>query len=138
MENGAPQGCAVLNTPSLTSSIRLSLLDVECFTSLIAVNREEIVRRCRAKAEGRSGPPLTEAEIAQEVPGIPGPISNQLRLGLTSAPEISKTAILHGHEVSLQGFTLSDVVHDYADVCQAITELAVEPARPSAPMTFAC
>ena len=57
-------------------------------------------------------------------------LQDQLRLGLTSTPEISKTAILHGHDLLLQGFTVSQVVHDYGDVCQAITELAVELNAP--------
>jgi hypothetical protein len=35
-----------------------------------------------------------------------------------------------------QGFTVSQVVHDYGDVCQAITELAVELNDRSALTTF--
>ena len=31
-----------------------------------------------------------------------------------------------GHDLLVQGYTVSEVVHDYGDVCQAITELAVE------------
>jgi len=53
-----------------------------------------------------------------------------LRLGLGSTPEIGKSAIQHGHDLLLQGFTISQVVHDYGDVCQAITELAVELNAP--------
>jgi hypothetical protein len=30
----------------------------------------------------------------------------------------------------LQGFTISQVVHDYGDVCQSVTDLAVELAAP--------
>jgi hypothetical protein len=40
--------------------------------------------------------------------------------------EIGETATLHGRELSLQGFTLEQVVHDYGDLCQAITDLAFE------------
>ena len=36
----------------------------------------------------------------------------------------------HGHELLLQKFTVSQVVHDYGDVCQSITDLAVELAAP--------
>ena len=32
----------------------------------------------------------------------------------------------HGHELLNRGFTVSQVVHDYGDVCQSITELAIE------------
>jgi hypothetical protein len=36
----------------------------------------------------------------------------------------------HGHDLLLRGFTVSQVVHDYGDVCQAITELALETNAP--------
>jgi hypothetical protein len=39
---------------------------------------------------------------------------------------MNDSAVQHGHELLLQGFTVSEVVHDYGDVCQSITELAVE------------
>ena len=96
----------------------------------IEINRDEIIRRCRAKVAARSVPPPTEAEIDHGVPVFLDQLQDQLRLGLTSTPEISKTAILHGHDLLLQGFTVSQVVHDYGDVCQAITELAVELNAP--------
>src|SRR4029434_4010644 len=53
-----------------------------------------------------------------------------LRLGLSSSPEMARSAVLHGHDLLLQGFTVSQVVHDYGDICQAITELAVEANAP--------
>jgi hypothetical protein len=37
-------------------------------------------------------------------------------------------ATRHGGEMLRQGFTIAQVVHDYGDICQAITELAVESA----------
>jgi signal transduction histidine kinase len=57
-------------------------------------------------------------------------VSNALRLGLATSPEINKSAGRHGHDLLRQGFSLSQVVHDYGDVCQAITELAVEASAP--------
>src|SRR4029453_6342220 len=92
----------------------------------IEVNRDEIIKRCRAKVATRSVPPPTKAEIDHGGRVFPRKLQDQLRLGLTATPEISKTAILHGRDLLLQGFTVSQVVHDYGDVCQAITELAVE------------
>jgi hypothetical protein len=92
----------------------------------IAVNREEIVLRCKARVATRSVPPPTEAEIDHGVPVFLNQLSDALRLGQTTNPEISRSAIKHGHDLLLQGFTVSQVVHDYGDVCQAITELAVE------------
>ena len=96
----------------------------------IAVNREEIIRRCRAKVATRSVPPPTDAEIDHGVPVFLDQLVDALRLGLTSSPEIGRSAVKHGHDLLLQGFTVSQVVHDYGDVCQSITELAVEMDAP--------
>jgi len=102
----------------------------------IDLNRDEIIRRCRAKVAARSVPPPTAAELDHGVPVFLYQLQDQLRHGLTSAPEISQTAILHGHDLLLQGFTVSQVVHGYGDVCQAITELAVELNAPIASDDF--
>ena len=96
----------------------------------VTVNREEIIRRCRAKVAKRSVPPPTEAEIDHGVPLFLDQLVGALRLGLTSSPDIGRSAVLHGHDLLLQGFTVSQVVHDYGDVCQSITELAVELTAP--------
>src|SRR5687768_11280059 len=96
----------------------------------IAVNREELIRRRRARVASRSVPPPTEAEIDHGVPVFLDQLVNALRLGLNSSPEIGKSAVQHGHDLLLQGFTVSQVVHDYGDVCQSITELAMETDAP--------
>jgi signal transduction histidine kinase len=96
----------------------------------IAVNRDEIIRRCRAKVARRSVPPPTTAEIDHGVPVFLDQLGDALRLGLSSTPEIGKSAIQHGHDLLLQGFTVSQVVHDYGDICQAITELAMDLNAP--------
>jgi hypothetical protein len=41
-------------------------------------------------------------------------------------PNIANSAALHGHDLLGLGFSIDEVVHDYGDVCQAVTELAVE------------
>ena len=96
----------------------------------VTAHREEIIRRCRAKVATRSMPPPTEAEIAHGVPLFLDQLVDALRLGLRSSPQIEKSAVLHGHELLLQGFTVSQVVQDYGDVCQAVTSLAVELDAP--------
>jgi hypothetical protein len=45
-------------------------------------------------------------------------------------PNIAETAALHGHDLLALGFSVDEVVHDYGDVCQAVTELAVELDTP--------
>src|SRR5687767_6840146 len=96
----------------------------------IAVNREEIIRRCRAKVAARSMPPPTPAEIDHGVPVFLDQLQHALRFGLSMTSEIGVAALQHGHDLLLQGFTVSQVVHDYGDICQAITELAVEMDAP--------
>jgi signal transduction histidine kinase len=96
----------------------------------IAENRDEIIRRCRAKVAARSIPPPTEVEINHGVPVFLDQLREALRLGQTASPEIDRSAIQHGHDLLRRGFTVSQVVHDYGDVCQAITELAVELNAP--------
>ena len=46
--------------------------------------------------------------------------------GGPAASEIAVTAALHGRELSDRGFTVDQVVHEYGDLCQAITDLAAE------------
>jgi signal transduction histidine kinase len=98
--------------------------------AFIATNRDVIIRRCRAKVTRRSVPPPTGAEVDHGVPLFLDQLGDALRLGLTSSPEIGRSALKHGHDLLVQGFTVSQVVHDYGDICQAITELAVELNAP--------
>jgi signal transduction histidine kinase len=96
----------------------------------VTENRDELIRRCREKVALRSVPPPTEEEIDFGIPLFLEQLVDALRLGGVSTPEIRRSALLHGHELLTQGFTVSQVVHDYGDVCQSITELAVELKAP--------
>jgi len=92
----------------------------------VTSNRDEIIRRCRAKVAMRSLPPPAEAEIDHGVPLFLGQLVDALRLGQSSSQAMGRSAVLHGHDLLLQGVTVSQVVHNYGDVCQSVTELAVE------------
>jgi hypothetical protein len=46
--------------------------------------------------------------------------------------EIGRGAAIHGAELLRLGYSVDQVVHDYGDVCQAVTELAVEQKAPIA------
>jgi len=96
----------------------------------ITLNRDEIIRRCRAKVATRSLPAPTSAEIDHGVPLFLDQLVDALRRRQSSSQEIRQTALLHGHDLLLQGLSMSQVVHDYGDVCQSITELAVETRAP--------
>jgi hypothetical protein len=43
---------------------------------------------------------------------------------------IGCSAAQHGRELLAEGYNLSQVVHDYGDICQAITELALDRKAP--------
>ena len=92
----------------------------------VATNREEIIQRCRTKAAARSGVASPEAAGTQGIPVFLEQLGEVLRGSVISTPDIAQSALQHGNALLRQGFTVSQVVHDYGDVCQAITELAVE------------
>jgi hypothetical protein len=102
----------------------------------IAAHRDAITNRCKTKVDirlaGRSG----TVETGHGVPVFLGQLVNALCLGLASPGDIAATALLHGRSRRLQGFSISQVVYDYGDVCQSVTELAVECAATISPSDF--
>ena len=96
----------------------------------IDLHRDEIIASCRAKVAARVVPPVTAAEIDHGVPVFLGQLTEALRRGLTTDLEIDSVAVKHGHDLLLQGFSVSQVVHDYGDVCQTITQMAVDMRIP--------
>ena len=96
----------------------------------VMVHRDEIIRKCREKVATRSIPPPTDAEINHGVPMFLDELGDELRKGLSRDPAIATTAKWHGRDLQRQGFSVSQVVHDYGDVCQSITELALDKNAP--------
>lgn len=105
-------------------------------SEFIEVNRDELIGRCRAKVAQRSSPPATEMELARGVPQFLDQLADELASGASRTAEISRSAAQHGHDLLRQGFTVGQVVHDYGDICQAITDLAVETEAPIATDDF--
>ncbi len=93
-------------------------------------NGDELLRRCQIKVATRSGPVSPPAEVDDGVPLFLSQLSEELRHGPSDADTISTSAMKHGHDLMLRGFNISQVVHGYGDVCQAITDLAVETSAP--------
>jgi hypothetical protein len=85
----------------------------------IGVNRDEIISRCRAKVRTRSTPPPTRREIDHGVPSSWISCARPCVTDRAPRQRISDSALKHGHDLLLQGFTVSQVVHDYGDVCQS-------------------
>ena len=99
-------------------------------------NRDELISRCRSKVANRSPPAANQAEIDHGVPMFLGQLCDELRDGPSKNNEISKIAMKHGHDLLRQGFSISQVVHGYGDVCQSVTDLAVELSAPIAADDF--
>ena len=98
----------------------------------ITANNGEILSLARAKVGSRKWPSVSEDELESGLPLFLSQLAETLRLKATSEP-FSPTAIgisagKHGSELRAKGFTVAQVVHDYGDICQAITESAVAKA----------
>jgi hypothetical protein len=104
----------------------LATLNVQMLDEFVSVNRSEIISRCRAKVVARSDQAPNARGIDRGVPMFLDQLLDELRNGPSADLEITATATQHGRDLLEQGYTVSEVVHGYGDVCQAITELAVE------------
>jgi signal transduction histidine kinase len=95
----------------------------------ITVNRALIITRCRDKVVLRSAPAPTAA-IDHGVPEFLDQLVVVLGSGPETSLEIRNSAVQHGHHLRGQGLSVSEVVHNYGDICQTITELAIETDAP--------
>jgi hypothetical protein len=96
----------------------------------IVANRDELIRRCRAKVAARSDRVAKPIDVEAGVPIFLDQLAALLRGALPDSAEIRSTATEHGGVLYRQGLTIGQVVHDYGDVCQSITELALESSAP--------
>jgi signal transduction histidine kinase len=114
----------------------------------LTAHRDDLIDRCRLKVVQRRAPKATDAELEHGIPQFLDQLVKTLRVEQTSAPmrsrkvsgasggegsagsEIGTTAARHGRELLRHGFTVDQVVHDYGDLCQAITDLAFEKDSP--------
>jgi signal transduction histidine kinase len=111
-------------------------------------NREELIQRCRFKVTMRRAPRATPRELSHGVPLFLDqlievfpqsvPAEGKESAALLLEHDIARTASRHGKELLAHGFTIEQVVHDYGDLCQSITELAVERAAPITVREFGC
>jgi signal transduction histidine kinase len=96
--------------------------------------REAIIAKTRIKVSSRPWPPASTSELENGLPIFLSQLQETLRWENTDTPfaphAIGHSATRHGRDLLGLGFTVSQVVHDYGDICQAITELAVEQNAP--------
>lgn len=98
----------------------------------LTANRVNLIALCRQKVAARRQPSEIPSTAAHGVPLFLQQLGDTLRREHAGAgtdfanSSISRAAALHGTELLLRGYSVDQVVRDYGDVCQAITELAVE------------
>jgi hypothetical protein len=105
----------------------------------VTANRKALITRCREKVAKRFQPSETPAAVDHGVPLFLQQLVDTLRIeqltasrdaaGPAPAPapsDIGRAAALHGAELLRLGYSVDQVVHDYGDVCQSVTDLAVE------------
>ena len=94
------------------------------------VNREEILARSRLRVAARNAPPVNDAELTHGLPLFLDQLGEALRKTTSRETadhaEIETGATQHGDELFHKGVSVAQVVHDYGDLCQVITGLAVE------------
>lgn len=113
-------------------------------------NRLELIARCRAKVALRPAPEARSEELEHGITLFLDQLIKTLRVEQTAQPllsrqvsgpsgganailsEVGEAAAQHGRELLHHGFTVDQVVHDYGDLCQALTELAAELDTPIA------
>lgn len=102
---------------------------------LLSMTREKVAKRSKYPRsddlETRHGVHVFLHELAEALmaEGERDP-AQQAGADPPTSPNIAKTAALHGRDLLGVGFSIDEVVHDYGDVCQAVTELAVELDAP--------
>ena len=102
----------------------------------IAANRDDIIARCLAKVALKRTPRPIEADLALGVPMFLDQLIDSLRLEKLAGADMKRSAYLNGADLLRHGVTIAQVVHSYGDVCQAVTELAVEKQEPITPEEF--
>jgi len=101
----------------------------------IRTNRSELIRRAREKVRTRSAPRPTPDEIESGVPLFLNEFTELLastgqdRADKSKESELATSATRHGNDMLRRGYTIAQVVHDYGDICQAVTELASEQGK---------
>jgi len=117
-------------------------------------NCDELTARCKLKVAQRPRRAATQQQLANGIPLFLDQLTRTL--GAEAADEAAEslrisgpsggdslamsemgvTATAHGKDLLALGYSVDQVVHDYGDLCQAITELAFERDAPFATSEF--
>jgi len=118
--------------------------------NFLSSNRAELLSRCKSKVAQRPQRAATEQQLANGIPLFidqlirtleaeeDDKLADSIRISGPSGgdaealSEMGVGAAAHGKALLELGYTVDQVVHDYGDLCQAITDLAFEREAPFA------
>lgn len=106
----------------------------------VTTHRQELISRCVAKMVKGGEAPETTAAMKHGIPQFLDQLADAFQTetprdraewarpnsAAASDSQIGRTASQHGNELLRVGFSVEQVVHHYGDVCQAVTELAID------------
>ena len=114
-------------------------------SDFLHAERQELINRCKSKALLRpNAGAQAQPHLQHGIPEFLDQLIRTLRMDATPADErsarlsglsgawrsirsdLGEAAALHGRELFAHGYSVEAVVHDYGDLCQAVTELAGE------------
>lgn len=116
--------------------------------SFLSNNHDELIARCTEKVAKRPARNATTQQLRNGIPMFLGQLTRTLEAEQDSGPaagqqisgasggdaaalsEMGVSAAAHGTNLLKLGYTVDQVVHDYGDLCQAITDLAFERDAP--------
>src|SRR5689334_8942352 len=99
-------------------------------SEFVREHRDEIIARCRMRVAERLAPRPTVSELEDGIPLFLRELEQTLECELLPGPRLATAAVQHGSALLRSGFTIAQVVHDYSDACQTVTELAIERNAP--------
>jgi signal transduction histidine kinase len=100
----------------------------------VVTYRDVIIKKAREKLTARPWPSASANELENGVPLFLTQLAETLQAeesgAVFASDAIGEGATRHGRDLLALGFTVSQVVHDYGDICQAVTELAIAQNAP--------
>jgi signal transduction histidine kinase len=103
-------------------------------------NRDAIVALTQARVASRKYPKASGLELTDGIAVFVDQLGDALRLAtatdVVDHVNIAASAGIHGRDLLRRGLSIAQVVHDYGDICQAITQLAVQQEAPIPPAEF--
>jgi signal transduction histidine kinase len=98
--------------------------------AFVIANRDEIISRARALVAERTSQKPSQAELKNGIPVFLDQLVEALHTAKTTEvvdhAKLAMTAARHGADLLAMGLTIGQVVHDYGDVCQTISRMALE------------